>query len=105
AFAAQEAVLRMEREGVDPAAEPRRPHRELDVARIDCAPRLARPRPPLGRHAALEDRELEREVAVAEHPPAVRPPLERLPVRTGRGTFRAGAGRNGRARGECTPTS
>ena len=70
--AAQVVAFRSERDHVGPPTEPAELDLEGDVGRWDGLPALARPGPVLGRHAALEDGELELEVAGGEQAPPMR---------------------------------
>lgn len=72
---AQIVFLRAEGEGRLLAVEPRDHHPRVDLAGIERLPVAEGVEPILGGNAVLENRQLDREVAVAEHPAVVRPTL------------------------------
>src|SRR5262245_14316600 len=79
-IAAEILALRREVDAIDGAAKPREVDRQRHVAGIDGLAAVGGPSMELGLDAALEDRELERELAVFEQTAAVRAPRRLLGV-------------------------
>ena len=71
--AAQIAFLRLEVDEFRLCTEPGQLDRELHARRIDRLAALVGVDAKFGRHASLEDRDLDRKGALSEHPTAVRP--------------------------------
>jgi predicted butyrate kinase (DUF1464 family) len=74
--AAQKILLRPEAVLIDLIAEARQRDAQIDVPGIERPSGVGGPGTKLGRHAGLEDRELDGEVAVPEHASVVRTALD-----------------------------
>src|SRR3546814_9552324 len=72
---AQEILLGDEGEAIDPAAEAIELDAELDLRRCNRLVVAIGVNPEFRLHPVFEDRHLDREIAVAEHPAAMRPTL------------------------------
>src|SRR3546814_13058913 len=72
---AQEILLGDEGEAIDPAAEAIELDAELDLRRCNRLVVAIGVNPEFRLHPVFADRHLDREIAVAAHPPAMRPTL------------------------------